>query len=317
MSHPIATAALAAGFLDVKPATGHPFDFWRKTLDSIPFGEIFTMEHRPEAISGWPVNETTIWSATAAAPPFATWPDGYGEVPGYYTAIGEIKNKEAAWVQAVKDMGCEVRDNFRLPARAAAIRAGLGISGLSGPMITPLHGSFVYIAMILVRMTPPEEARGPEHDRSPACERCGRCIEVCPTGAITGEGLDQMKCLRKDVLHSDDMPEEHYSQMGRRVVGCDTCQRACPRNREITPVPPPAEIIAPFKLEELLAGPDMDAIVSRITQVYSNKTKLQMQAILAAANTGRTDLLPQIRKFTDNEEEILRRVSLWAIKKLA
>ncbi|MDR1621694.1 MAG: hypothetical protein LBS00_04900, partial [Synergistaceae bacterium] len=79
MTHPIAAAALAAGFLDAKPATAHPLDFWRETLDRLPFGKIFSMEHRPEAFSGWPVSETTIWSATLATPPFNPWPDGYGE----------------------------------------------------------------------------------------------------------------------------------------------------------------------------------------------------------------------------------------------
>ena len=54
MFHPIADAALAAGFLDVKPATGHPLDFWRETMDGIPFGKILPMEHRPEVLSGWP-----------------------------------------------------------------------------------------------------------------------------------------------------------------------------------------------------------------------------------------------------------------------
>ena len=156
MPHPIAAAALAVGFFDVKPATGHPFGFWRETMDRIPFGKIFSLEHRPEALSGWPA-ETTIWSATMAAPPFTPWPAGYGEVSGYYAALCGIQKKEAAWAQAVRDMGyevCEFTSQRRLPARAAAIRAGLGIPGLFGPMITPRHGSFVYIGTILVRMAP-------------------------------------------------------------------------------------------------------------------------------------------------------------------
>jgi epoxyqueuosine reductase len=126
-----------------------------------------------------------------------------------------------------------------------------------------------------------------------------------------------MKCLRKDMSYPDDMPEEHYSLMGRRIMGCDACQRACPHNREITPVAPSAEMVAPFKLEELLAGPDTNAISARISTNYTNKTRIRIQSVLAAANTGRTDLLPHIRKFADEEEGTLRRVSRWAIEKLA
>ena len=319
MIHPIAAAAFSAGCLDVKPATAHPLDFWRETLDKIPFGKFFSMEHRPEAISGWAVDETTIWSATIAAPPFTPWPDGYGEVVGYYLAVCEAEKKMAAWEQAVMDMGYEVTGNLRLrlPSRAMAIRAGLGIPGLFGPMITPLHGSFVYIGALLVRMTPPEGTRGPEHDRSDGCEKCGKCASACPTGAITDDGVDQTKCLRYYMGYPNDMPEESYSLMGRLMIGCDACQRVCPHNSGIVPVIPSAEITAPFRLEELLTAPDLDAVAARVSAAFTNKTKLQIQSVLAAANTGRTDLLPHIRKLADEEEGTLRRVSEWAIKKLA
>ena len=315
MSHPIADAALAAGFLDVKPATGDSLDFWRETMDGIPLGKIITLEHRPEVLSGWPT-ETTVWSATMATPPFTPWPAGYGEVSSYYAALSKAEKKEATWKQAVKDMGYEVADNPRLPRRALAIRAGLGVPGLFGPLITPLHGSFVYIGTIVVRMAPPDGTYGPEHDRSPGCERCGNCVEACPTGAITKEGVDQMKCLRKDMGYPDDMPETHYSLMGRRIMGCDTCQRVCPHNREIVSVTPSAEMVAPFRLEELFNGPDTDAISARITKNYTNRTGILIQSVLAAANTGRTDLLPSIHKFVDDENGTLRRVSRWAIEKL-
>jgi epoxyqueuosine reductase len=315
MSHPIAAAALAVGFLDAKPATGHPLDFWRETLNRIPFGKILSMEHRPEYISGWP-SETTIWSATRQTPPFTPWPARYGEVSGYYTTLNENEKRENAWAQSVRDMEYEVIDNPIIPRRAMAIRAGLGVPGLFGPMITPLHGSFVYIGTIMVRMIPPEGTRGPEYDRSPGCEKCGNCAEACPTGAITSDGVDQTKCLRKDMNYLDDIPEEHYSLMGRRIMGCDACQLVCPHNREVAAVTPSAEMIAPFGLEELLVGPDVDAIAARITSHYTDRAKLRIQAVLAAANTGRADLLPHIRKFLDSEEETLRRVARWAVDKL-
>jgi epoxyqueuosine reductase len=274
------------------------------------------MEHCPEVLSGWP-NETTVWSATLAKPPFTPWPDGYGEVSSNYATLVESGKSEETWKQAVKDMGYEVLDNPRLPRRALAIRAGLGVSGLFGPLITPLHGSFVYIGTIVVRMAPPDGANGPEHDRSPGCERCGNCIDACPTGAITSEGLNHMKCLRMDMSNTDNMPEEHYSLMGRRIMGCDACQRVCPHNCGIIPETPSAEVIAPFKLEALLSEPDIDAISARITASYTNKTRIQIQSVLAAANTGRSDLLPYISKFADDEDGTLRRASRWAIERLS
>jgi epoxyqueuosine reductase len=316
MTHPIAVAALAAGFLDVKPATAHPLDFWRETLDRLPFGKIFSMEHRPEALSGWPAAETTIWSAILPTPPFNPWPDGYGEVSSYYTGLREAAQKKSVWEQAVKDMGYEVLGKPLLPFRAIAVRAGLGVTGLFGPLITPLYGSFVSISTLRVRAAPPKEARGPEYDRSPGCERCGKCAEACPTGAITEDGFDAMKCLRKDIEFPDHMPEEHFPLMERRIMGCDTCQRVCPHNRKIASVNSNEDQIAPFGLGNLIAAPDIDAIAARITKYFTRKTTIHIQAVLAAANTARTDLAPRIQALTD-DDAALRRAAGWALKKLS
>ena len=321
MKHPIGAAALAAGFLDVGAATTHPFDLWRERLSALPFGKIFSMEHRPEAICGWPVGKATLWAAISATPPFTPWPDGYGEAAGYYVGLSATDAKTAVWETSVRKMGYEALSVFRLPDRAIAIRAGLGVHGLFGPLITPRHGSFVAIATLLVRTGPPEGARGPEHDCSPGCERCGRCIAACPTGAISmNGGIDAMKCLRKDMSYPDAVPKAHYSLMGRRIMGCDICQRACPHNRKITPLKPSANLIAPFKLENLLAAPDIDALAARIGTFYAKKTRIVTQAVLAAANTGRADLLPRLRALADgpgsNDKDslALRRALAWALE---
>jgi epoxyqueuosine reductase len=190
------------------------------------------------------------------------------------------------------------------------------VAGLFGPLITPRHGSFVSISTLLVRAAPPKEACGPEHDRSPSCELCGKCAEACPAGAITRDGLDAMKCLRKDMEYPADMPEEHFPLMGRRVMGCDTCQRVCPHNRKIADLNPGEDQIMPFRLEDLISAPDVDAIAARITTYFTKKTTIQIQAILAAANTGKADLAPRIRAL-EGDDATLHRAAVWALEKLS
>ena len=316
MTHPIQKAALAAGFSGAKPATAHPLEFWRERLASLPLGKFLSFEHRPEAACGWPVEETTVWCATFAAPSFEPWPEGYGEVCNYYMRSQEARGPVEAWASAVREADLEVVVEPRLPHRAIAVRAGLGVPGLFGPLITPRHGSFVYLATLLVRTPPSEGTPGPECDASSGCEKCGLCRDACPAGAISENGVDALKCLRYDMGDPKKTPEEHYALMGRRIMGCDECQRACPHNRDIALVRPEERRIAPFKLENLLTNPDMDAIAALIGNNYARKGRIQTQAALAAANTGRADLAPALERFLEDEYAPLRRAARWALDRL-
>ncbi|MFU8857449.1 MAG: 4Fe-4S binding protein [Deferrisomatales bacterium] len=68
--------------------------------------------------------------------------------------------------------------------REAGVQAGLGGRGDCGLLVTPSHGTAVRLAGVLVdagvEATPPL-AESP-------CTHCGRCVEACPAGALTGDG---------------------------------------------------------------------------------------------------------------------------------
>jgi len=226
--------------------------------------------HDPVKISGWPLDEITIWVAVSPVPLITDWPDGCCEISGFYICSPERRARRAAWTTAVTQMGYEVKESTReilLPERAAAIRAGLGVHGLNGLMITPDHGSFVQITALMVHAAPPPYARGPEYDLSPGCGYCGDCIKACPTGAISEDGINTQKCLRSYMNRLDEMPENDYSNMGRRIMGCDTCQFACPKNAGLKRESPPVDLIDCMKLEKLLTNPAFDRI-SKYFKLY-------------------------------------------------
>jgi len=313
MQSKIRDAALKLGNIDAQPVTGHNFDVWHNRWKTMSLGSYMASAYDPSKLSGWPLDEITIWVAIAPTPPIGEWPEGCGEIGGFYMCSRQREKRRVAWEKAAVELGYEIKSDVTLPERAAAIRAGLGVHGLNGLMIAPDYGSFVDITVLLVHAPPPPDARGPEHDLSPGCGNCGDCIKACPTGAISENGVDTQICLRSYMNWLENMPEEYYPKMGRRILGCDTCQHVCPKNAGLKREQPPADMIDCMKLEELLTKPDIDHI-SKYIKLY--ETSVKTQAVLAAANTGRKDLLPLIEALTGSEDKTLDRAVKWAVNQL-
>ena len=311
MQSTIREAALELGYIDARPVTGHPFELWREKSASAGF----KFEHDPVNATGWPLEEITIWVAIAATPSMAEWPEGCGEIGGFYIGTRAQTDRRAAWEGAVAVLGYEIARESMYCERPAAIRAGLGVHALNGLFITPEYGSFVNIDALIVRAAPPTDARGPEHDFSPGCGDCGDCIAACPTGAITYEGYDFTKCLRRFMNFPQDMPESDYPKMGRMIQGCDICQRACPKNAAVAPEAPPADMAEWMRLENLLTKPDFERM-SKYVDSFIPENRVKTQAALAAANTGRRDLLPLVEALIGGEDEMLDKIARWAAERL-
>jgi len=119
-------------------------------------------------------------------------------------------------------------DSAPVLERALARNAGLGFIGKHTCLIDKDGGSWFFLGEIYVDLPLPVDPPATFH-----CGSCTRCIDVCPTGAITApHRLDARRCISYlTIEHEGSIDEELRPLIGNRIFGCDDCQLVCPWNK--------------------------------------------------------------------------------------
>ena len=110
-----------------------------------------------------------------------------------------------------------------------AKKSGLGWIGKNSNLIHPKHGSFFFIAELIL-----DVALVPDGPMKDYCGSCTRCIDACPTDAIIEPYVvDGSKCISYLTIELKDniLPNEFKGKMDNWMFGCDICQDVCPWNR--------------------------------------------------------------------------------------
>ena len=119
-------------------------------------------------------------------------------------------------------------DSAPVLERALARNAGLGWIGKHTCLIDRDGGSWFFLGEIYVDLPLPVDASASDH-----CGTCRRCIDICPTQAITAPyRLDARRCISYlTIEHEGAIDEALRPLVGNRIFGCDDCQLACPWNK--------------------------------------------------------------------------------------
>jgi epoxyqueuosine reductase len=123
-------------------------------------------------------------------------------------------------------------DSAPVLEKALARNAGLGWIGKHTLLLDRDAGSWFFLGELYTDLPLPVDATSNAH-----CGTCTRCIDVCPTRAITGPyQLDARRCIAYLTIESKGaMPEDLRPLIGNRVFGCDDCQLVCPWNKFAKP----------------------------------------------------------------------------------
>ncbi len=228
--------------------------------------------------------------------------------------------------------------------RGLAVRAGLGWQGKNGMLISRSHGNWLFLAAILVRYPfapdpPLQNNRNRGEDRSGEvgllCGTCTRCLEACPTDAITRPGIvDARLCISYQTIENKGIiPRELRPLIGEKIYGCDICLDVCPWNR-FAKAGRQVLLSKRFDLADLtlaeiltLRREDFSRIFAKTAIKRLKWRGLLRNACVVAGNlrTGADqeeegdevdEIVPLLVRLASHEEPIVRTHAVWAVNRL-
>lgn len=203
-----------------------------------------------------------------------------------------------------------------------AMRAGLGWIGKNTTLINKEHGSYFFLAEILLGLELIPDP--PILDNF--CGTCTRCLDTCPTGALREPfTLDANRCISYlTIEHKGEIPEKMRGRMGDWIFGCDICQIVCPWNK---PGQEASGILEEFQPREELLHVDLAQEMGLTQEDFSARFKgspikrakrrgYLRNVAIALGNRGEEDALPVLEIALHDNEPLIRSHTAWAAEKI-
>ena len=207
-------------------------------------------------------------------------------------------------------------DDGPMNDRAAAERSGLGWFGKNTNILTPTHGSWVFLAEVVTDLD-----LTPDPPLKKTCGECVRCIPACPTGAIVAPYvIDNRKCISFLTIElRGAIPRELRPLMGDWVFGCDICQEVCPVNRKAAPT-----LEAEFRKRHDFDAPELLPLLDLDEGGFrerfngspirrARKAGLQRNVCIALGNIGDPVAVPALAGVLTGGEPLVRAHAAWAL----
>jgi epoxyqueuosine reductase len=256
---------------------------------------------------------TTLKTAATGRVARYAWGDDYHDV---------ITPKLNAIDKFLREFGgiqkCYV-DTGPVLERDYAAAAGIGWHGKSTMLINTRLGTWFFLAEILTTLELPADPTA--RDR---CGSCSRCIDACPTGAITApHHVDARRCISYlTIEHKTAIPVELRPLIGDRIFGCDDCLMACPWNRFAE-----ASHEAAFQSRPSTVGMALRDYLSLTEEQFrrmfrgSPIKRIKRRGFLrnvcvALGNVGNVTDLPALERAANDPEPLIAEHARWAIDRI-
>jgi epoxyqueuosine reductase len=245
----------------------------------------------------------------------------YARFDDYHDVLGE---RLKLLTEFTNQFGVETHslwyvDTGPLLERDLAQRAGLGFVGKHTNLISRRLGNWVFLCEIITTLELKPDAPEKNH-----CGKCSRCIEACPTSAITAPfQLDARKCISYLTIElKGSIPVEFRKAIGNRIYGCDDCLAVCPWNKFARE----GKLMKSHAREEL-NEPDLIELLQLDNAGFKSKfhnspilrTKRRgflRNVCVALGNTGDESALPALEKSAHDSELLIAEHARWAMEQI-
>ncbi|MBI2369479.1 MAG: tRNA epoxyqueuosine(34) reductase QueG [Deltaproteobacteria bacterium] len=233
----------------------------------------------------------------------------------------EIRERLEALAAFMRDLGGpEARtrlavDTSALLERELASRTGIGWFGKNTNLVSTRLGMWCFLGEILTTLELAYDL--PHPDR---CGSCTRCVEACPTEALTPHTMDATRCISYlTIEHRGSIPRALREGIGDWVFGCDLCLEVCPWNRFARPSEDPmvrgrvpggrldAEGLLRMSEEEFRRQFRGTALTR------AKRRGLQRNAAVVLGNLGDPTAVPALVEALGSPDPLVRGHAAWAL----
>jgi epoxyqueuosine reductase len=313
----------------------HAGDELRQWIAAGHHGEMGWIEDRAEQRASpnglWPDARSVIALAMSYAPannPLALAEardrgriSVYAQGTDYHKTVKKALKAMGRWL--ADECGCQLKvfvDTAPVMEKPLSASAGVGWQGKHTNLLSREHGSWLFLGVIYTTLE-----LEPDEPASDHCGSCHRCIDACPTGAITGpHRIDARRCISYLTIElAGPIPHEYREAMGNRIYGCDDCLAVCPWNRFASEAQankafaPRAELVAP-SLADLLALDDR-----AFRELFSGSpikrigvNRMTRNCLIAAGNSGDSALRPSVERHLSSDDPVVADAAKWALARL-
>lgn len=203
--------------------------------------------------------------------------------------------------------------------RDFASESGLGWNGKSTMQIHRQFGTWFFLATLITTLD-----LEPDASAKDLCGKCTRCMDACPTNAITApHRMDARRCVSYlTIEHKGSIPLEFRALIGDRIYGCDDCLTACPWNK-FAQVSHEAtfqarEQVFAMKLRDFLTLTDETfRELFRKSPIKRIKRPAFLRNVcVALGNVGTHEDVPALEQASCEDNELIREHALWAMAEI-